>query len=138
MSSTTKPITPLKVSQALFFLNAAIWLVFGIVSLVRMTHANPDFAVTAAVIAVLMFGNVGAMLLNGWGIGKQQKWFYYLALAVLAVNILLTFTDEFGPFDFITLVIDLVLLGLLIVIRKRWSAPRPSDAPQSPPPPSPV
>jgi lysylphosphatidylglycerol synthetase-like protein (DUF2156 family) len=138
MGSSLKSITPLKAAQALFFLNAAIWLAFGVVSLVRLKSTNPDFAVTAAFIAVLMFGNATAMLVSGWGIGKRWKWFYYLALAVLAVNILLTFTDEFGAFDFITLVIDLVLLGLLIVIRKRWSAPRPSDAPQSPPPPSPV
>lgn len=110
-------------AQALFFTNAAIWLVFGLVSLMRMTRANPDFMVTALIIAILMFGNVGAMLVCGIGIGTRRRLFHYLAIVVLAINIVLTFTDQVGAFDIITVVIDSVLLGLLIATRKLYSQP---------------
>jgi hypothetical protein len=38
---------------------------------------------------------------------------------VLAVNILLTFTDQFGLFDFLTLLLDLVLLALVLLLHQR-------------------
>jgi lysylphosphatidylglycerol synthetase-like protein (DUF2156 family) len=120
VSSLSSIRNPVRVAQALFFLNAAIWCLFGVSSLVRMTGDHPDRTVTAWMVAMLMFGNAGAMLWSGVGIGKRQKRFYYLAVAVLIVNIVLTVTDEFGILDMVTLVIDVLLLGLLIVNRKRY------------------
>jgi hypothetical protein len=110
-------------AQGLFFLNAAIWLAFGVVSVVRI-GGNAGQGVTALVVAILMFGNAGAMALSGVFLGKRRILFYLFALAVLAVNVLLTFTDQFGAFDLITLIIDLVLLGILIVARKRFYGER--------------
>ena len=118
-----------RVAQALFFTNAAIWLVFGVVSLIRMGSGNPDFMITALIIAVLMFGNVGAMLVCGIGIRTRRRLFYYLAIVVLAINIVLTFTDQVGAFDVITVVVDLLLLGLLIATRKLYFRPAVSGVP---------
>jgi hypothetical protein len=70
-----------------------------------------------------MSGNAAAMLGSGFRLGKQQKRFYYFALAALVVNTILTLTDEYGIFDFITLIIDAGLWGLLIADRKRYSHP---------------
>ena len=120
MGSSPKVIDPGKVTQALFFLNAAIWLSLGILSLARIESRNSHQAITAWIVAILMLGNAGVMLLSGVVIGKQQKRFYYLAVAVVVVNILLTVTDQFGMLDLITLVIDLVLLGLLVATRGRY------------------
>lgn len=100
----------------LFVVNAAIWIAFGISTLVRMEGQG----VVAWVLAGLMFGNAGAMLLSGWGLAKEKKGFFYLAVALVAVNILLTIADEFGLFDLIVLLIDLVLLALLIATRTRY------------------
>lgn len=111
----SKAPTSVIVAQAMFFLNAAIWILFGVLTLRRM-HGS-----TAWIVAILMAGNAGAMLLAGWGIGKRQKRFYYLGIAVLAVNIVLTVTDEFGLFDLITLCIDVILLVLLIATRSRYA-----------------
>jgi hypothetical protein len=104
-------------AQCLFVLNAAIWLVFGIVSVVRIA-GNAGQGVTAVVVAVLMFGNAGAMALSGALLGQRRLLFYLFALAVLVVNIVLTFTDQVGALDWITFALDLVLLGILIVARK--------------------
>jgi hypothetical protein len=106
-------------AQGLFFLNAAIWLVFGIVSVVRLA-GNAGQEVTALVVAILMFGNAGAVALSGVLLGKRRLLFYLFALAVLAVNGVLTFTDQVGAFDWITFALDLVLLGILIVARKEF------------------
>ncbi len=104
----------MRLAQALFFLNAAIWLLFGVWSVLRLSAATSGHALTAVVVAILMFGNAAAMLWSGVTIAKRQKRFYALALAVLLVNIVLTFTDQFGLLDLLTLLLDLVLLGVLL------------------------
>jgi len=106
-------------AQGLFFLNSVIWLVLGIASLVRLGGSEGG-VVTALVVAVLMFGNAGAMALSGALLPRRRLLFYLFALAVLAVNIVLTFTDQVGALDWITFAIDLVLLGILIVARRQF------------------
>ena len=120
MRTSSKVPNSVIATQSLFFINAAIWLLFGVVSLTRMATGSSDQTITTLVVAILMFGNVGAMLLAGIGLGRRQRLFYYFGIALLAVNIILTVTDGFGIFDFVTLVIDVVLLGLLIATRSRY------------------
>jgi len=121
-----KSPNPIRLAQALFFLNAAIWLLFGIYTLTEMAGRCPGQSMTVWISGILMFGNCVAMLLCGVGLGTQRRLFYYLSLAVLVANIILTVTDEFGLLDLITLLIDLALLGLLIATRKRYLARRTS------------
>ncbi len=61
------------------------------------------------------------MVAAGLGLGRRRVW-YYFALAVLAVNIVLTVTDQFGAFDLATLLLDLILLGLLVITRAQYLA----------------
>lgn len=82
-----------------------------------MASGAADQSVAMWVVGILMFGNAGAMLLAGIGIGKPRRLFYLFAMAVLAVNIILTFTDQFGIFDLLTLLVDLALLAFLILAR---------------------
>jgi len=70
-----------------------------------------------------MFGNASAMCLAGWGLERRNRWFYAFALVVLGINIILTFTDQVGIYDWITLAIDLILLALLILVRKEYLNP---------------
>jgi hypothetical protein len=51
-----------KLTQALFFVNAIVWLLLGIWSLVRVTNDNPGQSTTSRVIAMLMFANAATML----------------------------------------------------------------------------
>ena len=114
-----------RTTQALFYLNTATWLVLGGVTLGnvdRSQEATPGMVMGA--IAMLMFGNAAAMFVAGWGLGREQRLFYILALGVIAVNILLTFTDQVGLLDWITLGIDLVLLALLVYFRRVFGGKR--------------
>ena len=47
------------------------------------------------------------------------KLFNPLGITFIAINLLLTVTDEFGLLDLITLCIDAVLLIALIIARRR-------------------
>jgi lysylphosphatidylglycerol synthetase-like protein (DUF2156 family) len=102
----------------LFLLNAVIWVLLAVATLLRSANG------LGWGIAILMLANAGVMLWASRGIGRQQKRFYYLALAVLAVNIVLTVTDQFGALDLITLVMDVVLFALLIATRGEYSSVR--------------
>jgi len=66
----------IRTAQALFFLNAAIWLAFGVWSLVRLGREGSGQSLTLWIVAILMFGNVGAMLLSGFGLGTRQQRFF--------------------------------------------------------------
>ena len=120
MKRTRQLLNAAKTAQAIFSLNAVIWLVFGIMSLVRLAGNPSRQTITLLIVAILMFINVSAMLLSAWLIGKRKQWFYLIALTVLLGNIILTFTDQFGLFDLLTLAIDLILLGIMLVKRKQF------------------
>jgi hypothetical protein len=117
-------MNPRKIAQWLFLLNALIWLGFGIATLVGVGARNPDQPGMLVVIGALMFGNALAMLLAGWGVGRGGWVWMLLALALLGVNILLTFTDQVGFLDWATLAIDLVILGVLVVKWRDFFTPR--------------
>jgi hypothetical protein len=114
-----KPPT-VRITQILFFLNAAIWLFFGIYRLLRLEHGGNIPQMTVGVIIVLMFGNALVMFFTGIWLGRQSKWAFFLALAVLTVNILLTFTDQVGFFDIATAMLDFLIIGLLFYDRKDY------------------
>jgi len=54
-------------------------------------------------------------------LGKQRRLFLYMTIGVLAINVLLTLTDQVGALDLITLTIDVILLGLLYLTRSNFS-----------------
>ena len=112
-----KSPSPIRLAQALSFLSDAIWLLFGIYTLTQMAGRYPAQSMTVWIVGILMLGNCAAMLLCGVGLATQQKIFYYLALAVLVINIVLTVTDEFGILDLIT--------GLIATRRRYLSPPEP-------------
>lgn len=109
-----------RTTQILSSLNAAIWVIFGILSLVNIENNSTAPRLVLQVTAILMFGNAGALALSGYILSKRVRWSYYLSMAVLGINIILTVTDQVGTLDWITLAIDILLLGLLMMIRKEY------------------
>ena len=107
----------IRMAQTLLFVNAAVWLLFGLISLVRMATGESAATSTLLVVAVLMFGNVAALLIAGIVVRKPQKRWFWLVTAVLLINIILTFTDQVGIFDLLTLLLDLLILSLIIANR---------------------
>lgn len=105
-----------KAARWIFILLGAIWLVFSVSSILRIAEASAN--VPAAVlwmVALLMLVNALLMFWLGWGIGRGNRLYFYFGLILLAGNIFLTFTDQFGTLDFVVLLLYVVLLVLLIV-----------------------
>lgn len=118
-------VDPLRFTRLLFFLNTILWLAFGISTVVGVVSSYQEDTLMQWMVAIMMFGNAYAMMISGIGILSRRKIFYLLALAVIIVNIVLTFTDQFGLFDFVTLVIDGVILALLIASWGRFFSSEP-------------
>ena len=105
----------------LFILLGVIWLLFGAWSVTRMVDIGGNHAgMMLGIIAILMFVNAVILMWIGWGIGKGQRLYYYFGLLVLAGNIFLTLTDEFGIFDLAVFVLAIGLLLLLILTRSQY------------------
>jgi lysylphosphatidylglycerol synthetase-like protein (DUF2156 family) len=85
-----------------------------------MAGRYPGGSITLWISGLLMFGNAATMLLSVLGLGTRRRLFYFFSLAVLAVNLVLTFTDQVGFLDWITFAIDLVLIALLVATRKLY------------------
>ncbi len=117
MPNRTSSDRPIQIARGLLALNGVIWFLFGVTSLLELTRRYPEQKLIYTLVGILMFANVAALLLSAWLVGKPWKWGYYLALAVLLANVLLTFTDQVGFFDWVTLLLDLAILGLLVVHR---------------------
>ena len=100
-----------------FFLITLFWVITGIVSFIRIHGQDASLPLLNLIIAFLMFANAAALLVCGLGISSGKNWLYLFSIAVLAVNILLTVTDQFGLFDLLTLLLDLSLLTTLLVKR---------------------
>ena len=120
MQSETRLRTVL-ITQWLFFLNACIWLVFAVNGILRLANSSNIPLIAIWVVTILMFGNAGAMLLTGLWLGQQSRWAYYLALVILFINILLTFTDQVGFYDILTVLLDFIIVGLLFFDRKNYT-----------------
>ena len=108
--------TMLKLSQILFFVNAAVWLVFGVLSFTQIRASIRDFRL---VYSVLMVANAAVMLWFGFMIIRAQAHIFFLAILYIALNVVLSITDQFGWIDAIILLLNLTILGLVFVTRQR-------------------
>ncbi len=110
--------TLLKTTRGLFLLNAVIWLAFGIASLV-LAASGADGSIWRWVYGVLMLINAGVMLWFGSRIVTAGKRIFFFAILYVALNVVLSITDQFGAVDAAILALNLTLLGLLFITRTR-------------------
>ena len=103
-------------TRLLFFVNAAVWLTFGALSVFQFLD---DGSRTRLVYAVLMIANAVVMLWFGGIIITRRNWIFFLAILYVAVNVVLSITDQFGWIDALILLLNLVILGLLFITRQR-------------------
>jgi sugar phosphate permease len=109
----------LKLTRNLFFLNAAVWLAFGISSL--LFRAIDEGSLTRWVITIMMIANAIVMIWFGVMIVTGRNWVFILAILYMALNVVLSIADQFGWVDALILLLNLIMLGLLFVTRSRMS-----------------
>jgi hypothetical protein len=103
-----------KILRRLFFFSAAAWVAFGIAGLVRLGIWTGPRLTVMLVVSFLMFGNSIGMAWFGWMIGREPTRYLRLATLFVFLNLVLSLTDEFGLYDFISLVFYLVLFTLCL------------------------
>jgi hypothetical protein len=119
MSSVYLKPGAVKAAQVLFIVNGAVWLLLAVTTLAGAAASTP-FDRVSGLLGSLMLGNAAAMWVAGAGLGRCERLPFFFAIALLAINILLTFTDQVGVLDIATLLLDLALLVLLLATRKRY------------------
>jgi hypothetical protein len=113
-SKRTSP-NPFTIAQALFGVNALIWLVIYLVSLSITRKTGGELLVT-----LLVGGNIIAMLLAGLALSSSKKIATYFAASVLLFNVLIALPLRLHPlFNPLTVLIDLLLLGMLPLLETR-------------------
>ncbi len=113
---TKKPITVTLVF-ALIFLNAFVWLGFTILLAWNLHPALPDSPVIRWIMGILAFGCAGTLITLAVLLGRRNRIAYFLSAGLLALLVVLTFTDEVGWVDAIYLV--LAGIPLLLMIKDR-------------------
>ena len=109
----------LKLTRSLFFINAAVWLAFGIASL--FFRAIDRGSLVRWVITALMIANAAVMFWFGVMIVSRRNWVFFLGILYMALNVVLSITDQFGWIDAIILLLNLCVLGMLFVTRHRMN-----------------
>lgn len=108
----------IRLLRNLFVLNAILW--FGLATYLVVEMVSFGNGLPAILVGFFMYVNSGGMLFSGIMLHKRKRWAYPFGLVFLFANILLTFTDQFGVMDLITLVLDLVILAVLISIGRLY------------------
>lgn len=115
----TQTTNMLKLTRYLFFLNAAVWLAFGIASL--LFRALDGGSLTRWVITVMMIANAAVMLWLGVKIVTGQNRIFFLAILYTVLNVVLSIADQFGWIDALILLLNLCLLGSLFLTWRRMN-----------------
>jgi hypothetical protein len=107
-------------AQAIFVLGALMWLVLAIVTLGRWASSR---SIGILILTALMVGNAAVMSGLAWGLRSQRRRIWFAAVLWAVVNVLLTFTDQVGIVDLISLALPLGMLGLLLATRATYRRP---------------
>jgi hypothetical protein len=114
-----RPSRLMVVVLALFAVHVVIWVALGIAALVRGSEYLLYGINLYDVFALMMLAYAALIGLAGYGVYRRSRLLYFLALALLVVNTILSVTDDLGFLDFAVLALDLALLALLIAGRRR-------------------
>jgi hypothetical protein len=120
ISKQTDPVKRNAV-RFLFFFNALAWIGFAIYVVLDMVN-NLNQVSAAVFVGLFMLGNAGLMIWSGILLAKPQKWGYYVALAVIFINILYSLSVQFGLLDIITIIFDIIIFVMLIIFQKEFIA----------------
>jgi len=111
----------LKLTRILLFVNAIVWLVFGGLSFSRAFSGTSDLRF---ILSVLMVANAIAMIVLGVLLASGRAWVFFVAILYMALNVVLSITDQFGWVDALILLLNLIVLGFLFVTQQQMKQAR--------------
>lgn len=108
----------IKTAQTLLFINTFIWFCLGTYLVIVMLRENNGLS--TVLVGFFLYANVAAMLVSGINLGTRETWAYYFSVIILMINALVTRVGQFGLFDLLALIFDLVIFGVLISFGKAY------------------
>lgn len=109
-------------AQALFLFSALFWLGLAVRTILALDPNDPNLLTTMWVIGVLMLLNTAALVWVGLGLGRRERRFYWSAVALVVVNLVLSITDQMGALDWFALALSAAMLALLLATKKLYNA----------------
>ena len=110
-------LSTFQVTRYLFLFTAALLVVFGTGSMLRIGD-NPDRAALYIFYALAMFGDALLMGICAWQLLKRTKFIFFFSVFVLAANIIPTIFDQFGLADLLFVLLNVAILVSLVIARK--------------------
>jgi hypothetical protein len=101
----------------LILINALVWIGFAAILALDLHPALPDSAAVRWIMGILAFGCGCTLIALIVLLGKRNRIAYFPTLGLLALLVVLTFTDEVGLADWIYLL--LVTTPLILLIKDR-------------------
>jgi hypothetical protein len=122
-----------RAARILFFIDAVVWVAFGIAILTRLPMWSETQSVVMVVVAGLMLGNAAALFLAGLMVGARPPRYVRLTALLAALNAVTSVMDQIGLLDLLSLAYSLILLAICLrlsaLTRTRTTAPRRSTSP---------
>ena len=109
-----------QIARYLFLLTAAVLVVFGVGSLLRI-GVKPENTSLYTFYGLLMLGDAAVMAFCAWQLPKRTKFIFYFSVFVLAFNIFPTIFDQFGLADLLFVLLNVATLVSLFLARKEFS-----------------
>ena len=114
------PLAPkIVTAQFLLYVNALVWLGFGIYLFFDMVHAHNSTSVIF-LISFFLLVNAAAMAFCGVTIARHDAWAYYFSIFVILVNGFFTRVGQFEVFDLLAFIADLIILVFLLSIGRAY------------------
>jgi len=104
--------------QGLLLLNMIVWVALGGLTLHKQAAAAADAVSFQQTIGLMMIGN--ALIFGVLAFSYRKPHFRNITVVWLMVNIVLTFSDQFGLYDVLTLMLDVLIMVLILVQKKRY------------------
>ena len=111
MRNLTKEEKIIKIIRWLFLFKGVVWIILSGIHLFKGSW----------LLAGLLFFDAVIFLWLNRVIEKKKRWIFWFAIVFIGVNIFLTITDQFGWFDFFSLVVDCVLFVMIFGNSKKLS-----------------
>ena len=108
--------TLLKVTRTLFFVDAALWLVFAVLGTALAATSGDTLR---WVLSALMAANAAVLAGFGLRLVPERVRVFDLAILYMVLNAVLSITDQFGVVDALVLAFSLTLLGCAFITRMR-------------------
>ncbi len=104
-------------SKLLLGANGLLWMALGVWWFGRSSGGSGATLDPATLLAALMFGNAAILIMLAFRLAASHGWLLRLAFIWVAVNLVLSFTDEVGLADLLVGGLNAVTLFLLASLR---------------------